>query len=106
MSRYQYNIRHNYGAEGKRTSYNAHSCMKIINSLPSSSVTDVHGCPFRVSGPDELMREMTGAGISPSVQADIVKLIQGHHYQIACKVRCVRRRSFVKFKHLSRSFVR
>ena len=85
VSRYQYNIRHNYGAEGKRTNYSAHSCMKIINSIPSASVTDAHGCPFRASSPDELMRDMTSAGVSPATQADIVKLVQGHHYQIACK---------------------
>lgn len=31
------------------------------------------------------MGDMQNAGIGPVGQADILKLLEGHHYQIACK---------------------
>jgi DNA primase large subunit len=82
-SRYAYNIRHNYGKEGKRMNYSAYGCPKVINTIPSANETC--GCPFRSSKADELMQDFQGAGIGPVGAAELIKLVEGMHFQIACK---------------------
>jgi len=79
---YAYNIRHNYGKEGKRVQYTPYGCMKIISSQPG--VGDHHGCPFRHSDEDQLMALLKSRGIDREGQDQIRELVQGHHYQVAC----------------------
>ncbi|SAM03565.1 hypothetical protein [Absidia glauca] len=80
---YAYNIRHNYGLEGKRVSYDSFSCGKIIKGgAPSSGET--HGCPFRHYSAGNLEATLYKDNISTNHVNEIMNLIQGSHYQLAC----------------------
>ena len=79
---YAYNIRHNYGKEGKRQNYTAYSCMKIIQSQPAS--TDHHGCPFRHSKQEDVRRMLASRNVSKEGMDEIVRLVKSSDYQIAC----------------------
>ncbi|XP_064268316.1 DNA primase large subunit isoform X2 [Passer domesticus] len=81
---YAYSIRHNYGQEGKRTDYTPYSCMKIIMSNPPSQ-GDYHGCPFRHSDPELLKQKLQSYKIPPSGIAQVLELVKGMHYQLACQ---------------------
>ncbi|KAI6071518.1 DNA primase large subunit [Aix galericulata] len=81
---YAYSIRHSYGKEGKRTDYTPYSCMKIIMSNPPSQ-GDYHGCPFRHSEPELLKQKLQSYKIPPSGIAQILDLVKGMHYQLACQ---------------------
>lgn len=97
-----YNIRHNYGKEGKRTDYtpyasrshpflvtltdplpNSYSCMKIIMSNPPGT-GDAHGCPFRHFDQGELRLRLMSYKVPPKGISEIMKLVSDQHYQLAC----------------------
>ena len=79
---YVYNIRYNYGMEGKRTNYTPYSCMKMISSLPGPG--ESHGCPFRYFSNEKLSELMGEMGLDlPETHAVVTKAKDGH-YQIAC----------------------
>ncbi|ETE73493.1 hypothetical protein L345_00670, partial [Ophiophagus hannah] len=81
---YAYSIRHNYGKEGKRTDYTPYSCMKIIlSNLPGQG--DYHGCPFHHSDPELLKQKLQSYKIPPSGIGQILDLVKGMHYQLACQ---------------------
>nr|KAF6507392.1 DNA primase subunit 2 [Rousettus aegyptiacus] len=81
---YSYNIRHSFGKEGKRTDYTPFSCMKIIITNPPSQ-GDYHGCPFRHSDPELLKQKLQSYKISPGGINQILDLVKGSHYQVACQ---------------------
>ncbi|XP_057198874.1 DNA primase large subunit [Triplophysa rosa] len=81
---YAYSIRHMFGKEGKRTDYTPYSCMKVILSNPPSQ-GDYHGCPFRHSDPELLKQKLQSYKISPGGISQILELVKGMHYQLACQ---------------------
>ncbi|XP_064626555.1 DNA primase large subunit-like [Lineus longissimus] len=80
---YAYNIRHNYGKEGKRANYTPYSCMKIIMSN-APGPGDSHGCPFRHTDSNMLRQKLQGMKISKDGVDQVIDLVKGGHYQVAC----------------------
>ncbi|GCB72422.1 hypothetical protein scyTo_0006297 [Scyliorhinus torazame] len=81
---YSYNIRHSFGKEGKRVDYTPFSCMKIIMSnAPGQG--DYHGCPFRHSDLELLKQKLQSYKIPPAGISQILDLVKGMHYQLACQ---------------------
>ncbi|XP_011270829.1 primase, variant [Capsaspora owczarzaki ATCC 30864] len=80
---YAYNIRHNYGKEGKRTDYSSYSCAKIITSN-NPGVGDHHGCPFRHFDAEHLRQKMYEYGVASGGIKEIIGLVQGNQFQVAC----------------------
>ncbi|RUS16956.1 DNA primase large subunit [Endogone sp. FLAS-F59071] len=80
---YAYNVRHNYGQEGKRTDYTPYSCSKIIMSN-APSTGDHHGCPFRHFSAQNTEQMLLRYRVAPAAVREVMELVQGKHYQIAC----------------------
>ena len=78
-----YNIRFNYGQEGKRANYTPYGCAKIIAQGSTDQPPDqVHGCPFKRAPQIELMNKFTREGISASDQADIFQSVKEKQCQV------------------------
>lgn len=81
---YAYNIRHNYGKEGKRTTYTPYSCIKIING--DSAAGDSHaGCPFKNWDDASIRAKMRLRNFTPLQSEEVLTLVKGQHFQIACQ---------------------
>lgn len=79
-----YNVRHNYGKEGKRIDYSPYSCNKIISCSPSNG--DYHGCPFKIFDHSNLRRYLVLSKKLKSQDADaVMDLVKSNHYQLACR---------------------
>lgn len=89
---YAYNVRHNYGQEGKRANYGCPPCTKMISTLPNVGAGEVHGCPFRyLKG--EAGGEAGGAlgrllmekyGLDAMEVQIIGEEVKSGHFQVAC----------------------
>ncbi|CAI9727328.1 DNA primase large subunit [Octopus vulgaris] len=80
---YAYNIRYNYGKEGKRANFTPYSCAKIIlSNHPANG--DYHGCVFRHTDPALLRQKFQGQGMAAENVAKIVNYVTEGHYQLAC----------------------
>ena len=81
---YRYNIRHNYGKEGKRADYTPYSCSKIImGSAPGHD--EHHGCPFKYFDETHLTGALRKLRVAGTDINDIVDLAKDQHYQLACR---------------------
>lgn len=93
---YGYNVRHNYGMEGKKTSYSSASCATILALPPTVDQHDCHGCPFRFRD-EGVLRAMLAKEVrnpkgrdypnlrpTPGDIEDIVADCKGQHYTRAC----------------------
>ena len=85
--RYAYNIRHLYGAEGKRFDYAPFSCHDLIHSRQglSAPLADcAHGCPFKEFGASRLTSALTCMHLELSVVQRAVQQAASKQYQAAC----------------------
>ncbi|KAJ2782559.1 DNA primase subunit pri2 [Coemansia javaensis] len=80
---YAYNIRHNYGMEGRRADYAPYSCHRIITTNPPGP-GDHHGCPFRHFAPERLRAALHRDGLGDADAADVAALAAAGHCQVAC----------------------
>jgi len=79
---YSYNVRHNYGKEGKRQDYTPYSCMKIIMSTPGQG--DFHGCPYRHWTDDNVRAALSKMNLSQTAVNEVLDKKRSQHYQLAC----------------------
>lgn len=87
---YAYNVRHNYGQEGKRANYTSYSCGKICSGSAASG--EYHGCPFKHAGSAERLTNIlslytgpNGVKLSEPQIKEVVDLaVKESHYQVAC----------------------
>jgi DNA primase large subunit len=80
--KYAYNIRHNYGKEGKRTNYTPYSCTKIITS--GVGPDDAHGCLFRHSDLSHLKQQLLAWNVPVAGINEMAEYVTQGHYQLAC----------------------
>lgn len=79
---YAYNIRHNYGLEGRKADYTPYSCVKIIESQPAADKE--HGCPYRHFSRERLVSTLQKHGLDGNEVEDIIGEVDGQRWGHAC----------------------
>ncbi len=79
-----YNIRHNYGKEGKRADYTPYSCQRIImGTAPGGG--EYHGCPYKHWDTEHLHSALTKSGLPGAAVADVMSSVRTKDFQVACR---------------------
>ncbi|PXF42403.1 putative DNA primase large subunit [Gracilariopsis chorda] len=79
---YAYNIRHQYGREGKRRNLPAFNCMKVINDRPGPG--EHNGCPYREFEESRLKSALRALGADPNAISGIASKAKEGNFQAAC----------------------
>lgn len=79
---YAYNIRHQYGKEGKRKNLTPFPCIRIINDRPGPG--EHNGCPYREFEENRLQVALRGVGTDPNAIPSIVAKSREGNFQTAC----------------------
>lgn len=91
---YSYNIRYNYGREGKRVELSAYGCAKIIGSNPPGP-GDAHGCPFKHFDKPNLTTLLKNYGVDDAELKEIMDQVDAKNYTGSCtKFFCGRHPSY------------
>lgn len=68
---------------GKKKNSQIHSCLKIIQANPPST-GDHHGCPFKHFSQGNLEARLYRDQLNTVQVNEIMDLVNGKHYQVAC----------------------
>ncbi|CAD7696056.1 unnamed protein product [Ostreobium quekettii] len=79
---YAYNIRYNYGKEGKRQELSPYSCIKLVSMTPQ--VGEHHGCPYKTFSEPQLRAALSRLNVAPRSITEAVNKAKAGHYQLAC----------------------
>ncbi len=81
---YAYNVRHNYGLEGKRANYGCWNCKQIILG-PQPAPSDHSGCPFKHQSSEQLVATLQSTYSLNELQLkEVVDIARSGHFQTAC----------------------
>jgi DNA primase large subunit len=87
LKQYAYNIRHNYGKEGKRADYTAYPCTRIITGA-APGADDAHGCPYRHWDVARLTSVLGGMRLPAEKlhgKEGILEAVRNKDFQVACR---------------------
>ena len=84
LKQYAYNIRHNYGKEGKRTDYTPYSCTKIISGAAPGG-GERHGCPYKHWDGGNLRAALSKMRLSAPAVDNVMEAVRSRDYQVACR---------------------
>ncbi|KAF6264179.1 eukaryotic and archaeal DNA primase, large subunit-domain-containing protein [Scenedesmus sp. NREL 46B-D3] len=85
---YAYNVRYNYGQEGKRQDWSEWSCVKVISQEVGGACSAAGecngGCPYKTYDANQLRAALTRLNCNDKVIREVVDKARGKHYQLAC----------------------